>query len=320
MIQVMTVTDGQMNDITALVESAEWSGTAQKAIRKLTVSLVHAKEGDIAPAKVENGSGIVLRFGEEELFRGIVFNAEYKPGKLSLTAYDQLIYLTNNKDSYVFKSMKASALLNKLCTDFSIPAGTIEDTTHVISHMVCDEETLFDMVKKALDITYKNIGERFSLFSKEGKVQLVPFKKNSRKWMIETGMNLIDYSYGESIDKTVTKVKLQGSDGKQTVIATAENKSLQKQFGVLQHYEKIKDKSNRAQLQDAANMMLAENGKVKKTLRLDEVLGITEVVAGTTIIVKVPELGIEQTYAVEEDTHQFSGRYHKMSLALSEMS
>ncbi|MGM0883712.1 MAG: XkdQ/YqbQ family protein [Bacillota bacterium] len=320
MIQVMNVDNGQTTDITTLVESAEWSGTAQKAVRKLAVSLVHAKEGDTAPAPIKHGSGIVLRFGEEELFRGIVFGAEYKPGKLSLTAYDQLIYLTNNKDSYVFKSMKASAVLNKLCSDFSIPAGTIEDTAHVISHMVCDEETLFDMVKKALDITYKNKGVRFSLFTKEGKVQLVPFKKNSRKWIIETGVNLIDYSYGESIENTVTKVKLQGSDGKQTIIATAENKSLQKQFGVLQHYEKVKDKANRAQLQDSADVLLAEKGKVKKTLRLDEVLGITEVISGTTIVVKVPELEIEQTYAVEEDTHHFNGRYHKMSLALTEMT
>lgn len=320
MIQVMLVENGKSTDVTALVESAEWSGSAQKAVRKLTVSLLHAKEGDTAPALVPNGTGIMLHDGETELFRGVVFGAEYKPGKLSLTAYDQLVYLTNNKDSFVFKSMKASAILNKLCADFSIPAGTIEDTLHVISYLVCDEETLFDMVKKALDITYRQKGIRYSLFSQAGKVQLIPFKKNSRQWVIETGLNLIDYSYGESIESTVTKVKLQGGEEKQTIIATAENKALQKQFGVLQHYEKVKDKTNRAQLQEAADLMLAEKGKVKKTLRLDEVLGISEVVAGTAVVVIVPELGIKQTYAVEEDSHHFNGRYHKMALTLTEMT
>ncbi|MCK9858837.1 hypothetical protein [Paenibacillus sp. ATY16] len=320
MIRVMLVDNGKTTDVTTLIETVEWSGSSQKAVRKLSVSLLFAKEGGASPSMVSNGTGIMLHDGEEELFRGIVFNAEYKPGKLSLTAYDQLIYLSNNKDSYVFKSMKASAILNKLCTDFSIPAGTIEDTDYVISYLVCDEETLFDMVKKALAITYRQKGIRYSLYSREGKVQLVPYKKNSRNWVIETGINLIDYSYGESIEETVTKVKLQGGEEKQTIIATAENKSLQKQFGVLQHYEKVKEKQNRAQLQEAADLLLAEKGKVKKSLKLDEVIGISEVIAGTAIVVKVPELGIEQTYAVEEDNHHFNGRYHKMSLTLTGMT
>jgi len=320
MIQLLLIQESGTLDMTELVESVEWSGNAKKAVRKLTVSLLRAPEGRSEPPPVPIGSGVLFRFEEAELFRGVVFNAEYKPGKLSLTCYDQMIYLTNNKDSYVFKGMKASAVLSKLCSDFSIPAGTIKDTEYVISYMVCDEETLFDMVKKALGITYRHQGVRYSLFSREGKVQLVPYKENTRRWVIESGLNLIDYSYGESIENTVTKVKLQGGEEKQTLVATAENKSLQKQFGVLQHYEKIKDKQNRAQLQEAANRMLAEKGKVTKTLRLDEALGIADVVTGTTIIVKVPELGIERTYAVEEDSHRFKGNYHQMSLTLTEMT
>ncbi|TLS51748.1 hypothetical protein FE782_12590 [Paenibacillus antri] len=320
MIQLLLVLENGTVDMTELVESVEWSGNARKAVRKLTVGLLHLSDNGGVPPPVPNGTGVLFRYGEEELFRGNVFNAEYKPGKLALTCYDQMIYLTNNKDSYVFKSMKASAVLAKLCADFSIPVGAIKDTEYVIPYMVCDEETLFDMAKKALGITYRHQGVRYSLFSREGKVQLVPYKENTRKWVIESGLNLIDYSYGESIENTVTKVKLQGGEEKQTLVATAENKSLQKQFGVLQHYEKIKDKQNRAQLQEAANRMLAEKGKATKTLRLDEALGIAEVVSGTTIVAKVPELGIERTYAVEEDAHRFKGKYHSMSLTLTEMT
>ena len=318
MIQVLIVKEHETTDVTPAVENVEWSGASQKAVRKLTVAMVRPRDAELP--SVPNGCGVLLRYGEEELFRGVVFHVDYKPGKLSFTCYDPLIYMTNNKDSYVFKGMKASAVLTKLCDDFAIPVGSVKDTGYVIPYLVCDEETLFDMAKKALAITYRQLGARYSLFSREGKLHLVPYKENARKWVLETGLNLIDYSYGESIEGAATKVKLQGGEGKQTLIATAENKSLQAQFGVLQHYEKVKEKHNRAQLQEAANRILAEKGKAKKTLRLDDALGLPDVVAGTAVVVNIPELEIERTFAVEEDTHRFQGRSHRMSLTLTEMT
>lgn len=319
MIQLMMVQSDKTVDLSDLVVGVEWSGSKSKAPRSISVKLLHTDRGNHEKAEVANGNGILLRLGEEELFRGIVFKADYGSDELSITAYDQLIYLTNNKDSYLFTSSKASAIMAKLCTDFSIPAGSIADTRHVLPYLVCDGETLYDMIMKALDATFKHTGERFALFSRKGKVELAPVKGSSQAWVIENGVNLIDYSFSQSIEGTATKVKLVAGEEKQTIIATAENKSLQKQFGVLQRFEHVKEKLNRAQLQERANQILAKEGKEQMSFQLNNLLGIPEVITGTSVHVRIPELGIERVYAVEEDKHSFTGRKHMMSLTLKEI-
>ncbi len=319
MIQLMLVQSENTVDLTDLVVGVEWSGSKSKASRSISVKLAHTDRGNHQKVQIANGNGIFLRLENQELFRGIVFKADYGSNQLNITAYDQLIYLTNNKDSYLFTSSKASSILSKLCTDFSIPVGSISDTRHVLPYLVCDGETLYDMIMKALDATYKHTGERFSIFSRNGKVELAPVKDNGRKWVIESGVNLIDYSYTTSIDGTVTKVKLSAGEEKQTIIATAENKSLQKEYGVLQRYEHVKEKLNRAQLQERANQILAKEGREQRSFQLNSVLGIPEVFTGTSIYVSVPELGMEKVYAVEEDKHSFEGKKHTMSLTLTEI-
>lgn len=319
MIQVFLVQSEQMLEITDLTESVDWSGAKTKAPRSVSLSMMHTDRGSHQPIKVQNGDGLVLRLDKKELFRGVVFSLEFSANHLSVTAYDPMIYLTNNKDSYLFTSNKASAILTKICGDFGLKTGEIADTKYVISYLVCNGDSLYDMVKKALATTYKHTGKRFTLLSREGKIHLIPRVENVRKWVIESGVNLIDYSFSRSIEETKTKVKLQTGEEKQTIIATAENKSLQKQFGVLQHYEKVGEKLKRAQLQERANQILAKEGKEKRSFKLNNLLGIPDVVTGSAIHVIIPELDIKQVYSVEDDKHTFTGKKHMMSLTLTEI-
>ena len=48
-----------------------------------------------------------------------------------------------------------------------------------------------------------------------------------------------------------------------------------------------------------------------------EALGIPDVISGVGVYVKIDELGLEQTFYVDEDTHTFSGNVHTMSLTLN---
>ncbi|MGC5326430.1 XkdQ/YqbQ family protein [Brevibacillus sp. SYSU BS000544] len=318
MIQVLVVTKNKTMDITDTVESVDWSGAKTKAPRQVSVNIIYTDRGMHETVQVSNGNGIILRKDDVELFRGIVFSSNFTRSHQSIVAYDTLIYLTNNKDTYLFTGKKASDITKKICSDFSIQTGDIKNTGHVIPYLLFDGDTLYDMVMKALHITYQHSGKRYALFSKEGKLHLIPRTENIRKWVIESGVNLVDYTFSKSIENTVTKVKLEAGEEKKTIIVTAENKSLLEQFGVLQHYEKVSEKINRAQLQERANQILAKEGKEKQSFKLSNILGIPDVITGTSIYVIVPELGIKRAYYVEEDSHSFKGKKHTMSLTLSE--
>ncbi|WP_139489376.1 XkdQ/YqbQ family protein [Brevibacillus dissolubilis] len=317
-LSVYLVTKDKTFDITDLIESVDWSGGRTKAPRTLAVQLVNTERGSHQKITAENGNGLILRLGDQELFRGIIFTCDYSKDKLAITAYDQMIYLTKNTDSLLFTGKKASEIIQKLCSDFSIPAGTIDDTKFVIPYLIFDGDTLYDMALKALEITYRQTGKRYAFYSRDGKVHLIPREKNTIQWVIEDGVNLVDYSYQTSIEETVTKVKLQAGEESKTITATAEDAELQKKFGVLQHYEKVKEKVIRATLQERAKQILAKEGREKRTFSINNIFGIPDVISGTAVYVMVKELDIQKAYYVEEDSHSFTGRKHMMSLTLSE--
>ncbi|SDR81445.1 hypothetical protein SAMN05444162_0104 [Paenibacillaceae bacterium GAS479] len=310
------------------VQSVEWSGQKYRAPRSINVTLLSIARGGHQPVEVDCGDAILCRWKDEELFRGTVFSLDHSSdGQLTLTAYDQLYYLVNNSDTYTFKGLTAAGILRKLCSDFQLTPGSIADTRHVVSQ-ISEDESLYDMVLRALDSTYKQLGSRHSIRSKSGKVDLLPLKDTVQKWIIESGGNLISYSASASIEETATRVKLhkEGKEGKEgkdgekgagAITVVASSKALQSRYGVLQLYESISEELNKAQLQQRAQAMLKEKGRVKRTLSL-EAWGIPSVVAGSGVHVIIPELNVKRGYFVDEDTHSFEGNLHTMSLTLTE--
>ncbi|MGE5704738.1 MAG: phage portal protein [Clostridia bacterium] len=317
-LKVLLVKNGETLDISNLVESVEWSGSRSQAPRTLQVSLANTDRGMHESITVENGNGLMLLLEEKEYFRGIVFQCDYTPTKLSITAYDQMIYLLKNKDSMVFSGKKASDIIKKICGDFSIPVGTIADTGHTIKNLVFDGDSLFDMAVDALKKTFAQTGKRYAFFSREGKVHLIPREENVIEWVVESGTNLVNYSFSASIEETVNKVKLQAGEEQKAITAIADDPASQQKYGVLQHFEKVKDKVNLAKLTERALTILKTQGKEKRTFSVDDLTGSPDVVSGTAIFVSVPELQISKAYFVEEDRHSFSGQRHSMSLTLVE--
>jgi hypothetical protein len=170
---------------------------------------------------------------------------------------------------------------------------------------------------QALEITRKQTGINHYLFSSKGLIYLIKRVEQIRKWVIESGVNLVDYNYERSLEDTYTKVKLEAGDQDKTLIATAENGELQKKFGILQYYEKVTDTVTQSKLQERANQLKSEKGTVKKTFSLSA-LGIPDVISGAAIYVVEKNLKLSKGFFIDEDTHTFKGREHSMSLKLSE--
>lgn len=299
------------------VQSVEWSGQKYRAPRRFSVTVLSAARGGHQPVEAVCGDAVLFRWKGEELFRGTVFSAERNSdGQLTLTAYDQLYYLVNNSDTYTFKGLTAAGILRKLCSDFQLTPGSIADTRHVVSQ-ISEDEPLYDMVLRALDSTYKQLGSRYALRSRAGKIDLLALKDTVQKWVIESGGNLISYSASASIEETATRVKLRMDGEKGAVTVVASSKALEGRYGVLQLYESISEELNKAQLQQRAQAMLKEKGRVKRTLSLES-WGIPSVVAGSGVHVIIPDMNVKRGYFVDEDTHTFEGNQHTMSLTLTE--
>jgi hypothetical protein len=302
-----------------IVKSVSWSGDVMQAARKLTVQV--SNTSDLRKPLIAFQKGAELRLvedGKKELFRGVLFaDSMDSGGQMTLTAYDENIYLTKNKDTKIFRGQTAAAIIKKLCNEFSIPLGEVHDTKFVIPKLVFRDKTLFEMMLTALTESEKQNGERFFLSSKEGKLQLLARKQQKKKWVLENGVNLLTASYSQSIEETRTQVKIAGGDEKKKELsAVAKDGEVIKLYGVMQHLEKPGQNMTKSQMEQRAKQLLKDLAMIKDEARI-ECLGIPDVIAGSCIYVKEELTGIVGGYYVSADEHRYEKSSHTMSLTLS---
>lgn len=319
MMEVYCFSDNKVYDVSTMVQSGQIKGSKYKTARSLNISLLNTDRGLHSSFSFEEGQLLVFKWNKDELFRGDIHSiGKDKTQTDTILAYDSMIYLLNNYESYVFENKKASEIAQKICSDFGIEIGTIADTGYVIPLLVFDgSKNAYDIMMQALELTRKQIGVNHYIYSMEGKFNLIKRVEQLRKWVIEDGCNLIDYSYKSSIENTFTKVKLVHEENDTTIIATAENGDLQKKFGMIQYFEKVTDSVTQAQLNERAKATMSEKGVKSKTLSLTA-LGITDVISGSAIHVIEENLNIAKGFFVDEDTHSFKGNEHIMDLKLEE--
>lgn len=314
MIELFLVKTGQMVEIPT--ESITWSGQRFKAARKIMANILYTDKGGLQYTKVEEGDTVLFKWKGKELFRGTVFSkSKTKSGTLNLVAYDMLHYLLVNKDVYVFNKRRADQIITRICRDFQIPYKSIVNTGISLTEAHTNETTLYDMVLSAIVKTEKQNGRRYQLRSDKGKLTLSEQKISSNQWVIETGVNLIDYNYNTSIEDTATQVKMVGGDDDNPITVTVSDNSGKKRFGIIQHFERVTDKLNQAQIRRRANSTLNQKKGIKKDLDVTA-LGIPEIVSGEPVYVIENEIGVKGTYYVDDDSHLFKGDHHDMQLKL----
>lgn len=316
----VTYKDSEQNIfLDSIVKSINWSGDIKQAARKLVVEI--SNTGDLRDLymKFEKGGELRLLLDEkQELFRGVLFADQINSkGQMTLTAYDENIYLTKSKDTKIFRNQSASAVVKRLCNEFSIPVGEIHDTGYVIPKLVFRDKTLFEMMVMALTETQKQNGQRFFITSREGKLQLLARKEQKGKWVLENGVNLINASYSQSIEETRTQVKVVGGDAKKKELtASAKDGELIQRFGIMQHLEKPEQVMTKSQMDQRAKQLLKDLATIEDQAQI-ECLGIPDVVSGSCVYVKESITGILGGYYVSADEHKFENGSHTMSLTLS---
>lgn len=315
-IKFLVAKDGTTYDMSELVEKVTWAGRKGSAARSVSVSLLdddgwkHARSG----IDVTKGNQCAFYWEGEELFRGIIMQQKQSEKKtMSIKAYDNGIYLANNKDTFNYTNKKASEIFVDICNRFQIPYTTVADTQYVIPELPKPKTTAYDAILDALSLTFKATGIRYYVMSSGGQLSLIRRRENLLQWVIETGVNLQSYDYSVSIEKIKTRIKLLSKED--TVVAEASNAELEKLIGVFQDIDKPDDNMEEANITDMVKAMLDEQSLPDKSLSINA-LGLPDVISGRGVFVIVKELGISKSFYIDEDTHTFEGNLHTMKLKL----
>lgn len=263
------------------------------------------------------GDSVRLKVDGKKVFYGFVFQKKRnKDGTITVTAYDQLRYL-KNKDTYVYSNKTASEVVQMLAKDFNLQCGTMEDTKFKIESRVEDNQTLFDIIQNALDLTLQNKKEMYVLYDDFGKLTLKNIGNMKVGILIDedTGEN---FDYTSSIDgETYNKIKLVYNNektGKRETYIAQDSSHINK-WGVLQYFETIDEKTNGKAKADA---LLSLYNQKTRNLTIKGAFGDVRVRAGTLVAVSLNlgDIIANSFLLVEQAKHTFSESLHTMDLTL----
>lgn len=304
-------------DMSDLAVKTVISGRKGAAPRTLSITLVDA-EGHDRP-KIDSSDGWICTFydydGKTELFRGLVMTDDSSNKRqMVVKAYDNCIYLSNNKDSFSFKKKRADEIFLECMERLKLPIGTVDNTGHVIGELAQPRTTFWDVIEEALSQTYAATGRRYYVSSSKGKISLKRRRKQQEIPILSVGTNIETYSRTRSIYNTRTRLKLVTS--KDSLKESYVNTALERKIGMFQDIESVEEGITAAELKQRIDTFKEEKSLVEKSLKVSGP-GISSVIAGACVYVKIPQSGVGRYMYVDEDTHTYTNNYHEMTLKLN---
>ena len=293
-------------------EDVEWQTERVGTPGKLSFKVLKDQTLDIT-----EGNAVRFKSDDNNVFYGFIFSKKRdKEGIITITAYDQLRYL-KNKDTYVYENKTASQVIKMIAKDFGLKTGSIANTKYKIKSRVEDNQTLFDIIQNALDLTLTNKKTMYVMYDDFGKIALKSLADMKIDLVIDesSGEN---YDYTSTIDEqTYNKIKLYRDNektGKRDVWIAKHSKNINK-WGVLQLSESIDDGENGKTKADA--LLKLYNTKTRR-LSLSNIKGDCRVRAGSMVVI-VLDLGdvkLQNYMLVESCKHTFKKDEHTMSLTV----
>ena len=323
-LKFIMIKDSTGYDISDVVQKATWAGRKNSPARSLQLTILddpELGEENRTGIDVYEGQHLIMMEDSEELFRGIIMQQTRGDDRnLNIIAYDNAIYLANNKGSFNYKKKTATQIFLDVCKRFGISRGEVAQTTYKIPNLVNVNTTIYDILTNALSKTYTANGERYYILSQKGQLNLVRRKELLSKFVLETGEegspygNLTRYSYSKSIMNTKTRLRLISQNGKTT--AQWSDRELEEKIGIMQDVQVPDDSLKKKKLKTQVIIMLNELKQPSESLNITA-FGISSVISGTAVYISIPEIGIGRTFYVDSDSHTWDGDLHTMDLTLN---
>lgn len=312
--------DGNVWDISSLVTALSWKTCRIGKAGSLDFTLIKNSPGQDKTFKYSNGDIVWVQRAEDgaKIFYGYIFSIdEGRDESVKISCYDQIRYLMA-KDTYIFANVTANEVVQKIAADFNLKLGEIDDTIYRIPIMSEDNQTLLDIICKALDLTLINSGRNYVFFDYFGALSVRNIDDLLLDFIIGDGGLMTDYAMKRSIDSdTYNKIKLYRTNkdsGMRDVYIARDSVNIAK-WGVLQLSQSVNENMNDAQINEMLMTLATLRNRETKTLKV-EAIGDLQVRAGRYVRIWIAEYGINQPFLVDECNHSFEGTNHTMSLDL----
>lgn len=299
----------------AVIEGITWETTRKGEPSKLVFTCI--KDDKLS---FSEGAEVVFCYGNVNVFSGYVFEKKRnKDHHIEVTCYDRTYYL-NTKTSCVMTNVRADQVVTRIAADLGLRIGDVSNTKYVIPTFAKSDMTYIDIILDALDETVMATKELYCLYDDFGSICLKSIEELQTNVLIdeETGE---DFDYTTKIDGNtynrivVSQSSSDGSNQNATVVAVAEDKKTQKQWGVLEHHVTVQEAGNANAM---AQAMLNMYNQVSRSLKMTKQFGHIYVRAGCSVYLNLNlgDMIANQIMIVDKATHNFENGHHTMDLTL----
>lgn len=305
-------------DVSEIVEGLSWKTSRIGKAGSVSFTLVKGSPFQSSDFTYNNGDIVRVRIDKTNVFHGYIFSIdEGRDEAVTITAYDQMRYLMN-VDTYVFKGVTATEILQRIAKDFGLKLGTVVDTGYKIPTMSEDSQKLLDIICKGITLTFANTGNDYCLYDDFGALCLRGINDVELDLIVGDGSLMYDYNIKTSIDSdTYNQIKLYKDNqktGNRELFVAKDSVNI-KRWGLLQLYQSVDEDMNKAQIEALLKKLATLKNRETKSLRVSA-LGDIRVRAGMRVRIVISEYGVDQALLVDECTHDFDGAAHTMTLDL----
>ena len=304
-------------DATPILEGGvEWYASIRGKAGRLKFKVV--RDGIV---NFVEGDKVTLSVDGMVRFSGFVMTKERTSEQIiSVTAYDQMFYLTRNKATYVFVNKGMKEIIQTIGADYGLQIGYINDSGWKMPQRIEEGETLVDIILSILEICGQAVGKEYFLYDQGGALVVKERNEMLTDAVLRCDGGISDYTYKTDISRdTYNAVQLYHAGRKEVERKAykAEKADKVKEWGRLQYYKRVAYTLNQAQLKELAENILKEKNRVVKKLTVENINGDILLLAGNSIWLEIPdlaEIGLSGQALIEGCTHIFEDGEHRMKL------
>jgi hypothetical protein len=301
-------------------DGVKWETERQGTPGKLTFKLHSDKNKNVT---FSEGDGVLFIYHKNKqpvnVFNGYVFTKKRdKDDWITVTAYDQLRYL-KNKATYVYTNKRASDVVRMIAKDYKLDIGGITPTKYVIGSRAEDNQSLFDIIQNALDLTLISTNMVYVLYAHDGKLYLQDANDMKRDIVINKS-TASSFEYTSTIDdETYNEIELyyDNDETNKREYFHAVNETNVGRWGRLRLTESLQNPAN---AKHRVKQMLRLYNKPTRKLTVKGAFGDYRCWAGSSVPVDLDlgDIKINNYMLIEKATHTFKNGEYTMDLTLSD--
>lgn len=266
---------GDSLDLTEALTALSWQESMDELAAKAQATLINCQteQGSYLHSIVRPGGKICFFAdsgdGFQEVFRGTIWNWDYTGTKerlLTITAYDDLIYLQKSKEHRYFSAgQQTKNIIQSMAAAWGIPLQ-YQWKSIVHGKRIFKNKTIGEIIFSVLDEAKLLLGESYVVRSRGGMVYVLPQGGNLTSYTLSAQESVLSTQNQISLDRLVTKVLLSGKDnsgGQTPILATVGGKT---QYGTLQQIVPYTRGSSLSELKKKGESLIREQGKPQEII------------------------------------------------------